>query len=230
MALDLGPGAGEHGGRIVSYGTPAEVAADPDSVTGAWLSGRKRLPAAVSAQRISERASRRYTEDSALELTGVTAHNLKNIDVRIPLHRLVCLTGVSGSGKSTLIEQVLYPALQHAHGKAGESALAHRELRGSELIALLAQAQERIERAEAVQHASLHRLVGDGVFGAADRGISPGRQAHAVVIVAQCVAEEAVELPGVVGKFPRPVITSHSRATMRMLYWPAANSATKTRR
>ena len=132
--LDLGPGAGEHGGRIVSYGTPAAVAADPASVTGAWLSGRKQLQAAVGAQRISERAARRYDADSALELVGVTAHNLKNIDVRIPLHRLVCLTGVSGSGKSTLVEQVLYPALQHAHGKAGESALAHRELRGSGLI------------------------------------------------------------------------------------------------
>ena len=64
----------------------------------------------------------------------MTAHNLKNIDVRIPLQRLVCLTGVSGSGKSTLIEQVLYPALQHAKGKAGDTALAHRELRGAELI------------------------------------------------------------------------------------------------
>ena len=64
----------------------------------------------------------------------MTAHNLKNINVRIPLHRLVCLTGVSGSGKSTLVEQVLYPALQHAQGKAGDPALEHRELRGTDLI------------------------------------------------------------------------------------------------
>jgi len=132
--LDLGPGAGEHGGRIVSYGTPAQVAADPASLTGAWLSGRKRLPTRRTADRVSDTAARRYHAEAALELVGVSAHNLKNVDVRIPLHRLVCLTGVSGSGKSTLVEQVLYPALQHAKGKAGESALAHRELRGAELI------------------------------------------------------------------------------------------------
>ena len=132
--LDLGPGAGEHGGRIVSYGTPAQVAADPASLTGAWLSGRRRLPSARAADRISDSAGRHYGLDGALELLGVSAHNLKNLDVRIPLHRLVCLTGVSGSGKSTLVEQVLYPALQHAKGKAGDAALEHRELRGVELI------------------------------------------------------------------------------------------------
>ncbi len=132
--LDLGPGAGEHGGQIVSYGTPAQVAADPSSLTGAWLAGRKRLPTRRVSDRVSDAAARRYAADDAIELLGVSAHNLKNIDVRIPLHRLVCLTGVSGSGKSTLVEQVLYPALQHAKGKAGESALGHRELRGAELI------------------------------------------------------------------------------------------------
>jgi excinuclease ABC subunit A len=132
--LDLGPGAGEHGGEIVSYGTPAQVAADPASLTGAWLAGRKRLPTKRVSDRVSDTPARRYAADDALELVGVSAHNLKNIDVRIPLHRLVCLTGVSGSGKSTLVEQVLYPALQHAKGKAGESALEHRELRGAELI------------------------------------------------------------------------------------------------
>jgi excinuclease ABC subunit A len=143
--LDLGPGAGEHGGRIVSYGTPAQVAADPASVTGAWLAGRKRLPplrtaaagavgaGAVGAGAVAD-GTGRYDKGAAIELQGVTAHNLKNIDLRIPLRRLVCLTGVSGSGKSTLVEQVLYPALQHAKGKGGEAPLAHRALRGSELI------------------------------------------------------------------------------------------------
>ena len=147
--LDLGPGAGEHGGRIVSYGTPAQVAADPASITGAWLAGRKRLPplrttAATAAAAVKAGVGEDAVADSAgcndadaaIELKGVTAHNLKNIDLRIPLRRLVCLTGVSGSGKSTLVEQVLFPALQHAKGKAGEAPLAHRELLGAELIEL----------------------------------------------------------------------------------------------
>ena len=131
--LDLGPGAGEHGGRIVSYGTPAEVAADRSSLTGAWLAGRKRLPPLRQSAAVRDGAER-YDAAGAIELIGVSAHNLKNIDVRIPLRQLVCLTGVSGSGKSTLIEQVLYPALQKAKGKASDTPLAHRELRGAELI------------------------------------------------------------------------------------------------
>ena len=100
------------------------------------LAVRPQAPAAA-ARRAAGRRRRRaepMRRKRPSSCVGVTAHNLKNIDVRIPLQRLVCLTGVSGSGKSTLIEQVLYPALQHAKGKAGDTALAHRELRGAELI------------------------------------------------------------------------------------------------
>jgi excinuclease ABC subunit A len=136
--LDLGPGAGEHGGRIVSYGTPAQLAADPASLTGAWLSGRKRLPPLRATPAVGDSAGHygagREFAAGVIELDGVTAHNLKSIDLRMPLRRLVCLTGVSGSGKSTLVEQVLYPALQQAKGKPGEAPLAHRALRGAELI------------------------------------------------------------------------------------------------
>jgi len=135
--LDLGPGAGEHGGRIVSHGTPAQVAADAASVTGAWLAGRKKLPPLRTGARPAGAVGDgegRYDAGGAIELTGVTAHNLKDIDLRIPLRRLVCLTGVSGSGKSTLVEQVLFPALQHAKGKGGEAPLEHRALLGAELI------------------------------------------------------------------------------------------------
>ncbi len=131
--LDLGPGAGEHGGQIVSYGTPAEVAADRSSLTGAWLAGRKRLPPLRQSAAVRDGAGR-YDAAGAIELIGVSGHNLKNIDVRVPLRQLVCLTGVSGSGKSTLIEQVLYPALQKAKGKTGDAPLEHRELRGAGLI------------------------------------------------------------------------------------------------
>jgi excinuclease ABC subunit A len=110
--LDLGPGAGEHGGAIVCYGTPAQVMAHPQSATGAWLAGRRSLP----PLRASDIAP--VAEDcGSIGLYGVAEHNLKQIDVEIPLHRLVCLTGVSGSGKSTLVQHVLFPALQKAHGK-----------------------------------------------------------------------------------------------------------------
>ncbi|MGB8692368.1 MAG: excinuclease ABC subunit UvrA, partial [Steroidobacteraceae bacterium] len=133
--LDMGPGAGELGGQIVSFGTPAEVAADAGSITGAWLSGRKRLPP-LRSMGDARGAATAHGSASApvIELLGVRAHNLKDIDVRIPLHQLVCLTGVSGSGKSTLAQEVLYAALQKAKGKGGEAPLEHRALLGAELI------------------------------------------------------------------------------------------------
>jgi excinuclease ABC subunit A len=148
--LDLGPGAGEHGGQIVSYATPAAVAADPASLTGAWLSGRKRLPP------LRLNAPGRRASAAAIELEGVRAHNLKDIDVRLPLHQLVCLTGVSGSGKSTLVQEVLYPALQQAQGKGGPSPVAPRGPRRAERIdsvVMVAQAPiGRTTRSNPVSH------------------------------------------------------------------------------
>jgi excinuclease ABC subunit A len=151
--IDLGPGAGEHGGRIVCYGTPAEVMAHPDSATGAWLAGRRRLPplvahrAATASGTATARgsgavqdaaAARRGTAapgaGEAIRLYGAAEHNLKRIDVEIPLHRLVCLTGVSGSGKSTLVQDVLYPALLKAHGKPTETPGPFERLEGADLI------------------------------------------------------------------------------------------------
>ncbi|HWW19702.1 MAG TPA: excinuclease ABC subunit UvrA [Steroidobacteraceae bacterium] len=128
--LDLGPGAGEHGGSIVCYGTPREVMVHPSSATGAWLAGRRRLPPLHA----TADSPRRTGNAATLRLTGAAEHNLKQLDVDIPLHRLVCLTGVSGSGKSTLVQDVLFPALQKAHGKPSESPGAFRTLSGAELI------------------------------------------------------------------------------------------------
>jgi excinuclease ABC subunit A len=130
--LDLGPGAGEHGGRIVCYGTPAQVMAHPESATGAWLAGRRRLPPLRASNQTLTPAGRNGA--AAIRLFGATQHNLKHIDVEIPLHRLVCLTGVSGSGKSTLVQDVLHPALLKAHGRPTEAPGRFDRLQGAELI------------------------------------------------------------------------------------------------
>jgi excinuclease ABC subunit A len=124
--LDLGPGAGENGGHIVAWGTPSSVLANTDSLTGAYLTGRKKveLPQGKRSANIG----------AALELTSVTQHNLREVDVRFPLNQLVCVTGVSGSGKSTLIQDVLYPALLKHFGKPTEAAGAFRQLRGAEQL------------------------------------------------------------------------------------------------
>ena len=123
--LDIGPGPGEHGGEIVFYGTPAQLARARHSLTADYLFGRKR----VSAPR-----ARAPESAGALRLEGVTEHNLKGIDVDIPLGRLVCVTGVSGSGKSTLVHDVLYATLLRAHGKPTEAPGKHRALSGADLI------------------------------------------------------------------------------------------------
>ena len=105
--VDFGPGAGVNGGRVVAEGTPAEIIASEGSLTGDYLSGRKRIDRMVGA---SGKAS------GSIVLKGASLHNLKRVDVSIPLGRFVCVTGVSGSGKSSLISQTLYPALSVATG------------------------------------------------------------------------------------------------------------------
>jgi len=128
--LDIGPGPGEHGGEIVFYGPLRELRAATGSLTADYLFRRKRVEIAPVAIRGSAPAR----DSESLRLEGVAEHNLKNIDVAIPLKRLVCVTGVSGSGKSTLVHDVLYPALLRAKGKPTENPGLHRALKGAELI------------------------------------------------------------------------------------------------
>jgi excinuclease ABC subunit A len=112
--LEIGPGPGERGGNIVARGTPAEIAANPDSVTGPWLAGRKRIDI--------DRPPRPVEADTPrLTLVGARQHNLRDLTVAFPLQRMTCLTGVSGSGKSTLIQDVLFPALAKHFGEGTES-------------------------------------------------------------------------------------------------------------
>jgi excinuclease ABC subunit A len=119
--VDIGPGAGEHGGHVVVAGTPEEVIACPDSVTGQFLGG---------GRRIAVPAKRRKGTGHALEIVGASEHNLKNLHVRFPLGTFVAITGVSGSGKSTLMEDILYKRLIHRLHGARTLWGKHEEIRG----------------------------------------------------------------------------------------------------
>ncbi len=128
--MDMGPGPGERGGEIVFFGTPDELK-QSKTLTAEYLSGRKRAGGKPGTDH-GFPGNRGLSP--VLELLGATEHNLKDIDVGIPLERLVCITGVSGSGKSTLVQDVLYAALRKAKGKPTEAPGTFRELRGHALI------------------------------------------------------------------------------------------------
>jgi len=123
--IDLGPGAGEHGGEVVVAGTVEDVVACPESLTGAYLSGRESIP--VPAQR-------REGNGGKLVVRGAREHNLKDVNVRIPLGKFVCITGVSGSGKSTLLVEVMYRRLAQILHRSREPAGDHDTIEGVEQI------------------------------------------------------------------------------------------------
>jgi len=129
--LDIGPGPGEQGGEILFFGTPRDLLsakAKRPSLTGDYLSGRRRVS--------PEQAPEPPGPDAAwLEILGASEHNLRDLDARIPLNRLVCVTGVSGSGKSTLIQDVLFNALSKLKGRPRDTPGAHRALLGHERLA-----------------------------------------------------------------------------------------------
>ena len=124
--VDIGPGAGVHGGHIVAHGTPAQVAANPASLTGAYLSGQREI--AVPKKR------RPRDIEKQLRVVGAHGHNLRDVTLELPVGLLTCITGVSGSGKSTLINDTLYAAAaRHLYGSTAEPA-PHKEITGLDLF------------------------------------------------------------------------------------------------
>jgi excinuclease ABC subunit A len=121
--IDIGPGAGVHGGEIVAEGTPAEVMADPNSLTGQYLSGKKFIPLPLT---------RRKPDGRFIEIKGASENNLKNVNVKIPLGMFIAVTGVSGSGKSTLINEILHKALAQKLHRAKTKPGEHKSIKGIE--------------------------------------------------------------------------------------------------
>jgi len=170
--VDLGPGAGEHGGRIVAQGTALEVELVPESLTGQFLSGAVKIDV----------PARRRTPSGQIEIRGITQHNLRNIDVRIPLGTLTCVTGVSGSGKSTLVNEVLLKAVANRLHRARQRPGAHRELSGLEQLDKIVAVDQspigRTPRSNPATYTGLFDVIRD-LFSktteARARGYKPGR-------------------------------------------------------
>ena len=171
--LDIGPGAGIHGGRVIAAGTPAEIKRDPNSITGAYLSGKRRIPVPTE---------RRPGNGNFLSVRGARQNNLKNLDVQIPLGCFVCVTGVSGSGKSSLVNGVLYPVLAEKLNRAITFAGKHDSVEGLEhLDKVICIDQSPIGRTPRSNPATYTGLFGDirDLFAqtkdAKAKGFKPGR-------------------------------------------------------
>jgi excinuclease ABC subunit A len=172
--LDMGPGAGEHGGRVVAEGTPSEIRGNAASLTGQYLSGA--LEIAIPKSR------RRYDKTRIFRLRGARGNNLKNIELALPVGLFVCVTGVSGSGKSTLINDTLYNTVARAlYGSVHEPA-AHDSIKGMEFFDKAISVDQspigRTPRSNPATYTALFTPVRElfaGVPMARERGYGPGR-------------------------------------------------------
>ncbi len=172
--VDMGPGAGEHGGKLVAEGTPKQIMQNPASLTGKYLAGRMEIPL--------PRRRHRYDKARVLRLAGASGNNLKSVDLELPLGLFVCVTGVSGSGKSTLVNDTLYQAAaQHLYGSSAEPA-AHESIEGLEFFDKVISVDQspigRTPRSNPATYTGLFTPIRElfaGVPAARERGYGAGR-------------------------------------------------------
>jgi excinuclease ABC subunit A len=172
--VDMGPGAGEHGGIVIAQGTPQEVIANPQSITGDYLSGRRSIAAPKSY--------RKPDKERKLKIIGASGNNLKDVTLDLPVGLLTCIAGVSGSGKSTLINDTLYNAVaKHLYGSNAEPA-PYREIEGLEhfdkVISVDQSPIGRTPRSNPATYTGLFTPIRDlfsGVPMSRERGYGPGR-------------------------------------------------------
>jgi len=172
--VDIGPGAGVHGGRVVAEGTPAAVIANPQSITGQYLSGKLEIPIPETRMPVDK--------DRQLKIINASGNNLKNVDISIPVGLFTCITGVSGSGKSTLINDTLYAAVaKHLYGSNAEPS-AYEEIQGLEQFDKVVDIDQspigRTPRSNPATYTGLFTPIREIFAGtpiARERGYNPGR-------------------------------------------------------